>query len=124
MKNAIELRDELNNKRKEYIDSLNFDNLYSEINNRLEKSSLFKNYITIKYNEMFEYLGSDLDLNNIDNKELKELIDTILYSVASKLKSLKYIVTHYYDPTIILKHKIGIKIYWDPQYVPKGADEL
>lgn len=124
MKNAIELRDELNNKRKEYMDSLNFDNLYFEINNRLENVSLFESYIAITYEEIFEYLDSDLVLEHIGNKELKKIINITLDSIALKLKSLKYIVTHYYDPTIILKHKIGIKIYWDPQYVPKGADEL
>ena len=72
MKNAIELRDELNNKRKEYIDSLNFDNLYIEISNRLENVSLFESYIAITYEEIFEYLDSDLVLEYIGNKELKK----------------------------------------------------
>lgn len=128
MKSAIEIQKINDNKRIEYINRLNFDNLYSEINNRLENISLFKSYIIITYEEMFKYLGSDLDLdidlNKMGNKELKEFTDIILDSVVLKLKSLKYIVTSYYDPTVFLKHKIGIKIYWDPHNVPSGADEL
>ena len=78
------------------------------------------------YEEMFKCLNPDLDidLNKMGNKELKAFINIILDSVVSKLKSLKYIVTPYYDPTIILKHTIGIKIYWDPHHVPTGATEL
>ena len=78
MKNAIELRDELNNKRKEYMDSLNFDNLYFEINNRLENISLFESYIAITYEEIFEYLDSDLVLEYIGNKELKKKSSILL----------------------------------------------
>nr|DAR66514.1 MAG TPA: hypothetical protein [Caudoviricetes sp.] len=124
MKNAIEIKKINDNKRIEYINHLTFDNLYSEINNRLENVSLFKRHIVITYEEMFEYLGSDIDLNKVDNKELKVFIDIILDSVVLKLKGLKYIVTPYYDPTTIFKHTIGIKIYWDPSHVPTGATEL
>ena len=99
MKSAMEIKEQTDIKRKEYIDSLNFDNLYSEINNRIEKVSLFNSYVAITYKEMLEYLSSgielDKDLNAMGAKEQKLFIDIVLNIVVSKLKSLKYIVTSY-----------------------------
>ena len=58
MKSAMEIKEQIDIKRKEYIDSLNFDNLYSAISNRIEKVSLFNSYVAITYKEnvrIFEF---------------------------------------------------------------------
>ena len=128
MKSAMEIKEQTDIKRKEYIDSLNFDNLYSEISNRIEEVSLFNSYIIITYKEMLEYLSSgielDKDLNTMGIKEQNLFIDIVLNIVVSKLKSLKYIVTSYDKQLTFLNSSIGIKIYWDPNDVPEGSEKL
>ena len=129
MKSALEIKERNDNERREYINSLNFDNLYSEISNRIENASLFKSYVIISYNEMLECLGFERELdtylNTMGNREQSLFIDIILDIVVSKLKSLKYIIVSYYKRfSIIDEGPIGIKIYWDPNDVPTGSEKL
>ena len=129
MKSALEIKERNDNKRKEYINSLNFDNLYSEITNKIENISLFESYVIISHNEMLECLGFERELdtylNTMGNKELSLFIDIVLDIVVSKLKSLKYIIIPYYKRfSLIEEGSIGIKIYWDPNAVPTGSKKL
>ena len=130
MKSAMEIKEEIDNKRKEYINSLNFDNLYSEISNRIEKDSLFNSYVIITYEEMFESLGSEVEveldtyLNTMGNNELNLFTNIILNIFVSKLKSLGYIIVPYYKQLLLIEKPAGIKIYWDPNDVPEGSEKL
>ena len=119
----MEIKEKFDNDRKEYINSLNFDNVYFEINNQLENCSLFKNYITIYNKDVIKYLGIDMKLEDMSNKERNFLNDSIMKNIISKLNGLQYIVLPRYS-ILSTQLPIGIDVYWDPNEVPMEAEIL
>lgn len=111
LKKAIEVKEQMDNKRLDYIKSLDFDTLYNDIADKLDRIDPGYTNLIIKNDSIFKTINSA----TFDNGRFlyeKE----ILLEVKNTLTNLGYIIEPIY--TLIGNSQIGIKIYWDPKDVP------
>lgn len=110
LKKAIEVKEQMDKKRLDYIKSLDFDTLYNDIADKLDRIDPGYTNLIIKNDSIFKTINSA----TFDNGRFlyeKE----ILLEVKNTLTNLGYII----EPVYALGNSpIGIKIYWDPKDVP------
>ena len=111
LKKAIEVKEQVDKKKSDYIKGLDFDVLYNDIAEKLDRIDPGYTNLIIKNDTIFKTINS----TTFDNGRLlyeKE----ILLEVKNTLTNLGYIIEPVY--ALIGNSPIGIKIYWDPKDVP------
>lgn len=111
LKKAIEVKEQMDKKRLDYIKSLDFDTLYNDIADKLDRIDPGYTNLIIKNDSIFKTINSA----TFDNGRFlyeKE----ILLEVKNTLTNLGYIIEPIY--ALIGNSQIGIKIYWDPKDAP------
>lgn len=111
LKKAIEVKEQMDKKKSDYIKSLDFDVLYNDIAEKLDRIDQGYTNLIIKNDSIFKNINSA----TFDNGRFlyeKE----ILLEVKNTLTNLGYIIEPVY--ALIDNSPIGIKIYWDPKDVP------
>lgn len=111
LKKAIKVKEQMDKKQLNYIKSLDFDTLYNDIADKLDRMELGYTNLIVKNDTIFKTINSA----TFDNGRFlyeKE----ILLEVKNTLTNLGYIIQPVY--AIIGNSPIGIKIYWDPEDVP------
>ena len=111
LKKAIEVKEQMDKKKSDYIKSLDFDALYNNIAEKLDRIDQGHTNLIIKNDTIFKMINSA----TFDNGRFlyeKE----ILLEVKNTLTNLGYILEPVY--AIIGNFPIGIKVYWDPKDVP------
>lgn len=118
LKKAVEVKEQMDKKKKEYLDNLDFEALYNKIAEKLNDIQLYTSYLKIKNESILKILG-------FEEEEYKSqfynhpLIDDILQEITTTLTNLGYVVEPYYQFFNNINTKsLGIKIYWDPKDVP------
>lgn len=117
LKKAIEVKEQVDKKKKAYIDSLDFDKFYNKLAERLSDVSLWSTYIAIKNESILKTL--DITEDDKSNKEIYLILNDILKEITSTLTNLGYIIEPYTSSLNIINSQtpIGIKVYWDPKNV-------
>lgn len=111
LKKAIEVKEQMDKKRLDYIKSLDFDTLYDDIAGKLDRMEPGYTNLIIKNDSIFKTINSA----TFDNGRFlyeKE----ILLEVKNTLTNLGYVVEPVY--ALIGNSPTGMKIYWDPKDVP------
>ncbi len=111
LKKAIEVKEQMDKKKNNYIKDLDFDTLYDDIADKLDRMEPGYTNLIVKNDTIFKTINSA----TFDNGRFlyeKE----ILLEVKNTLTNLGYVIEPVY--ALIGNSPTGMKIYWDPKDVP------
>lgn len=111
LKKALEVKEQMDKKKCDYIRSLDFDSLYNDIADKLDRLEPGYINLIIKNDTIFKKINSA----TFDNGRFLYEKETLL-EVKNALTNLGYIIEPVYG--LIGNLPTGIKLYWDPKDVP------